>query len=119
MRGHTRPARSLGTGGAQPSREPERSRPVRTVEVDGGAERRPRLSLRACAGSTSAEASLRAKSEAQRSVGAESCRIGNGVCGRLGAHPYFGVESLRVAIRLTGPPWVKAASLTRVQTLPF
>lgn len=41
-----RPARSLGTGGVQPSREPERSRWVRPVQADGGrSDDRARVSV--------------------------------------------------------------------------
>lgn len=47
MRAQFRPARSLGTGGVQPNREPERSRWVRPVQADGGrSDDRARVSVR-------------------------------------------------------------------------
>ena len=114
-----RPARSLGTGGAQPGREPERSRRVRPAQADGGrSDDRTRVSARVPDDSppkqVSAPKEKRSGALARSLAGSEMGSVGDSA-----RAPHFGVGSPIVAIRLTAAPWVKAASLTRVQTLPF
>jgi hypothetical protein len=112
-RAESRDGRSAARPGAG-TMSPQAARP-------GGrrAERRPRPSLRACARYSSAEASRRAKSETQWSVGAVSCRVGNRVSGRLGARPYFDQRSPCVVTRLTAAPWVKRRHLRTIKPYRF
>jgi hypothetical protein len=115
MRVHRQPARSLGTEGVQPSREPERSRQMRPVQADGGrSDDRARVSAHV---PNTPPPKQVAAPKAERSGALARCLAGSEM--RAVGEPVRAPISARGCLSVDNGPLGESASLTHVQTLPI